>query len=283
MYPAVEVHPWNFLRVRPFQVLPFYRIKEGTEMRTPFIAGNWKMHMNHMEAIKFVEDLSYELGSKKIDCEVCICPPFTALRSVKNIIETDNLEFALGAQNMYWEESGAFTGEISPAMLAELKVDYVIVGHSERREYFAETNEMVNKKVKAAFRFGLKPIVCIGESLETRESGKAEDFVLGQLVECLNEIPAKNTIDTTIAYEPIWAIGTGKTATAADAEDMCSAIRKKIGDLYNQQIADMVRIQYGGSVKPHNISEIMSMPDIDGALVGGASIKVKDFATILDY
>ncbi len=252
-------------------------------MRTPFIAGNWKMNMSHMEAIKFVEDLSYELGSKKINCEICICPPFTALRSVKNVIDTDKLEFSLGAQNMYWEESGAFTGEISPTMLAALRVDYVIIGHSERREYFAETNEMVNKKVEAAFRHGLKPIMCIGESLATRESGKAEDFVLGQLVECLNGITAKNIMDITIAYEPIWAIGTGKTATTSDAEEMCGAIRKKISQLYNQQIADLVRVQYGGSVKPHNISEIMSMPDIDGALVGGASLKVKDFAAILDY
>jgi len=236
-----------------------------------------------MEAIKFVEDLSYELSSKKNNCEICICPPFTALRSVKNIIDTDKLEFTLGAQNMHWEEAGAFTGEISPLMLTSLKVDYVIIGHSERREYFAETNETVNKKVEAAFKHGLKPIICIGESLKIRETGKAEDFVLGQLVECLNGIAAKNTMDITVAYEPIWAIGTGKTATSADAEEMCSAIRDKISHLYNPQIAGMVRIQYGGSVKPHNIGELMSMPDIDGALVGGASLKVKDFAAIVNY
>lgn len=252
-------------------------------MRRPFIAGNWKMNMSHMEAIRFIEDLSYELGNKKNDCEVCICPPFTALRSVKNIIDTDKLEFSLGAQNMYWEEAGAFTGEISPVMLSALKIDYVIIGHSERREFFAETNQSVNKKAAAAFRHGLKPILCIGESLEIRESGKEKDFVLGQLVECLEGIAAKNIMDVTIAYEPIWAIGTGKTATSSDAEEMCGAIRGRVSQLYNQQVADMVRIQYGGSVKPHNITELMSMPDIDGALVGGASLQVKDFAAIVNY
>jgi triosephosphate isomerase len=241
------------------------------------------MNMSHMDAIRFVEDLSYELGGKKNDCEICICPPFTALRSVKNVIDTDNLQFTLGAQNMHWEDSGAFTGEISPTMLAALKVDYVVVGHSERREYFTETNEIVNNKVKAAFNHGLKPIICIGETLEIRESGKAEDFVLNQLTECLSGITAKNTMDITVAYEPIWAIGTGKTATAADAGTMCGAIRKKISQMYNQQVADIARIQYGGSVKPHNITELMSMPDIDGALVGGASLKVKDFAAIINY
>ncbi len=252
-------------------------------MRMPLIAGNWKMNMTHMEAIKFVEDLSYELDGRKIDCEVCICPPFTALRSVKNVIDTDKLQYSLGAQNMHWEETGAYTGEISPAMLAALKVDYVIIGHSERRQYFADTNETVNKKVEAAFKHGIKPVMCIGESIEIRESGKAIDFVLGQLVECLNGIAAKDIMDLAIAYEPIWAIGTGKTATSADAEEMCSAIRSKISQLYNQQIADMVRILYGGSVKPHNISELMSMPDIDGALVGGASLDVRDFASIISY
>lgn len=252
-------------------------------MRRPFIAGNWKMNMSHMEAIRFIEDLSYELGNKKNDCEVCICPPFTALRSVKNIIDTDKLEFSLGAQNMYWEEAGAFTGEISPVMLSALKIDYVIIGHSERREFFAETNQSVNKKAAAAFRHGLKPILCIGESLEIRESGKEKDFVLGQLVECLEGIAVKNIMDVTIAYEPIWAIGTGKTATSSDAEEMCGAIRGRVSQLYNQQVADMVRIQYGGSVKPHNITELMSMPDIDGALVGGASLQVKDFAAIVNY
>jgi triosephosphate isomerase len=252
-------------------------------MRKPFIAGNWKMNMNHMEAIKFVEDLSYELRNKKNDCEVCLCPPFTALRSVKTVIESEYLGFKLGAQNIYWEDKGAYTGEISPLMLVSLKIDYVIVGHSERREYFSESNADVNKKVKAVFKHGLKPIMCIGETLKIRESGKAEEFVLGQLVECLKELDKKNIIDLTIAYEPIWAIGTGKTATPSDADEMCSAIRKKLSQVYDQETAEKVRIQYGGSVKPHNITELMNVPDIDGALVGGASLKAQDFAAIVNY
>jgi len=251
-------------------------------MRKPFIAGNWKMNLTHMEAIQFIQDLGYEFKNKN-NIDVCICPPFTSLRSVKTIIDADKLSFKIGAQNMHWEESGAFTGEISPLMLSALGMDYVIIGHSERREYFSETNEIVNKKVRLAFKHNLKPIMCVGESLEIRESGKAEDFVLDQVSKCLQDVEAKNIFDLTIAYEPIWAIGTGKNATSADANDMCLAIRKKVSDLYNASAADIVRIQYGGSVKPSNITELMSMPDIDGALVGGASIKVEDFEAIINY
>ena len=255
---------------------------EMIKMRIPFIAGNWKMNLTHLEAIQFIQDLGYEFKNKN-NIDVCICPPFTALRSVKNIIDADKLSIKIGAQNMHWEESGAFTGEISPLMLAALGMDYVIIGHSERREYFSETNEIVNKKVKSAFVHNLKPIMCVGESLAIRESGKAREFVLGQVTECLKDIDVKNIFDLTIAYEPIWAIGTGKNATSNDANDMCSAIRKKIADLYNNSAAELLRIQYGGSVKPSNITELMSMPDIDGALVGGASIKVEDFAAIINY
>ena len=251
-------------------------------MRKPFIAGNWKMNMTHLEAIKFIGDVEYKYENKN-DCEVCVCPPFTALRSVKNIIDSNALDIKLGAQNMYYEEAGAFTGEISPLMLKSIGVDYVIVGHSERREIFKETNKIVNQKVKAAFVIGLKPIMCIGESLSIRESGNAEDFVLGQLVECLNEIEEKDIVNLTLAYEPIWAIGTGKTATSIDANDMCSAIRKKLENLFGKDISEEIRIQYGGSVKPFNISELMSMTDIDGALVGGASLKVDDFIAIVNY
>ena len=251
-------------------------------MRKPFIAGNWKMNLTHMEAIQFIQDLGYEFKNKN-NIDVCICPPFTALRSVKNIIDADRLSFKIGAQNMHWEESGAFTGEISPLMLVTLGMDYVITGHSERREYFFETNDIVNKKVKSAFTHKLKPIMCVGESLAIRESGRAEEFVLGQVTECLKDMDEKNVFDLTIAYEPIWAIGTGKNATSNDANDMCSAIRKKVADLYNNSAAELVRIQYGGSVKPSNIKELMSMKDIDGALVGGASIKVEDFAAIINY
>ncbi len=251
-------------------------------MRIPFIAGNWKMNLTHLEAIQFIQDLGYEFKNKN-NIDVCICPPFTALRSVKNIIDADKLSIKIGAQNMHWEESGAFTGEISPLMIAALGMDYVIIGHSERREYFFETNDIVNKKVKIAFKHSLKPIMCVGESLAIRESGKAKEFVLGQVTECLKDMDIKNIFDLTIAYEPIWAIGTGKNATSSDANDMCSAIRNKVADLYNNSAAELLRIQYGGSVKPSNITELMAMPDIDGALVGGASIKVEDFTAIINY
>jgi triosephosphate isomerase len=252
------------------------------EMRKPFIAGNWKMNMTHLQAVSFMQDLEYKYNNKN-NCEVAVCPPATALRSVKTIIDSDNLDIKLGAQNMYYESSGAFTGEISSEMLKALGVEYVIIGHSERREYFGETNKSVNKKVNAAFNTGLKPIMCIGESLKIRESGEAEEFVLNQLEECLAGIGKENIVELTIAYEPIWAIGTGKTATSKDANDMCLVIRRKIGELYNEKISEVIRIQYGGSVKPFNISELMSMPDIDGALVGGASLEVDNFIAIINY
>ncbi|HAJ95140.1 MAG TPA: triose-phosphate isomerase [Actinobacteria bacterium] len=251
-------------------------------MRKPFIAGNWKMNMTHMEAMKFLEDLEYKFENKT-GCEIAICPPATALRSVQVILEDADMEMKSGAQNMHFEQSGAYTGEISPDMLKALGVEYVILGHSERRQYFEETNEIVNKKVKTAFENNLKPILCIGEKLEIREEGKEIEYVLDQLVNCLADVNSENITDLTIAYEPIWAIGTGKTATSKDANDMCSAIRQKVADIYGKDYADRVRIQYGGSVKPSNISELMSMPDIDGALVGGASLKVDDFLALINY
>jgi triosephosphate isomerase len=251
-------------------------------MRKPFIAGNWKMNMTHIEAEKFMQDLGNSYRNKN-DCEVAVCPPATDLMIVKKIIDKHSIDVKLGTQNMFYESSGAFTGEISPEMIKELGAEYVIIGHSERRQYFGETNELVNKKISAAFKSGLKPIMCIGESLDIRESGQAEQFVLNQLDRCLEGIDEKNAATVTIAYEPIWAIGTGKTATSKDANDMCRAIRDRIGDLYNDEISEAVRIQYGGSVKPSNVSELMSMADIDGALVGGASIKVDDFILIINY
>ncbi len=251
-------------------------------MRTPFIAGNWKMNMTHIQAISFMQDLEYKYKNKN-NCEVAVCPPSTALRSVKTIIDSDNIDIKLGAQNMHFESSGAFTGEISPEMLKALGVEYVIIGHSERRQYFNETNEIVNKKVSAAFKTDLKPIMCIGESLDIRESGRAEEFVISQLEECLIDVDVEDIIKLTIAYEPIWAIGTGKTATAEDANGMCASIRKKLEELYNKRIYENIRILYGGSVKPSNISELMGMSDIDGALVGGASLKVDDFIAIINY
>jgi triosephosphate isomerase len=255
---------------------------KGVGMRKPFIAGNWKMNMTHMEAIKFIQDLGYEFKNKN-NCEVCICPPFIALRSVKNIIDTDRIEIKLGAQNMHWEESGAYTGEVSPLMLKALGVEYVIIGHSERRGYFADTNETVNIKVKSALNHGLKPIMCIGEAIKIREAGNAEGFVIDQLVKCLEGVEERLMPSLIIAYEPIWAIGTGRTATSRDANDMCTDIRGKIAKLYNQSIAEIVRIVYDGSVKAFNITELMSMSDIDGALVGGASIKLEEFIAIINY
>jgi len=251
-------------------------------MRKPFIAGNWKMNMTHLEAMKFLEELGYKFENKT-GCEIAVCPSATALRSVKTIIEDDDMEIKLGAQNMHFERSGAYTGEISPDMLKALGVEYVILGHSERRQYFIETNEIVNKKVKAAFENKLKPILCIGENLEIREEGKEVEYVLDQLVNCLAGVKSENIADLTIAYEPIWAIGTGKTATSKDANDMCCAIRQKIAAIYGKDDANRVRIQYGGSVKPSNINELMNMPDIDGALVGGASLKVDDFLALINY
>ncbi len=251
-------------------------------MRRPFIAGNWKMNMTHLQAVNFIQDLGDKYNNKN-NCEVAVCPPATSLKSVKTIIDSDNLDIKLGAQNMYYEASGAFTGEISPIMLKALGVEYVIIGHSERRQYFGETNSDINKKAKAAFNAGLKPIVCVGESLKIRESGKARQFVLNQIEECLDGIDEESMIDLTVAYEPIWAIGTGKTATSRDANDMCINIRKKIGELYSKKISETTIIQYGGSVKPSNISELMKMSDIDGALVGGASLEVDDFIDIINY
>ena len=251
-------------------------------MRKPFIAGNWKMNMTHLEAMKFLQEMGFKYENNT-GCEVAVCPTATALRSVKTLLEEDEMEIKLGAQNMHFEDSGAFTGEISPQMLTALGVEYVILGHSERRQYFAETDEIINKKVRKAFSSGLRPIMCIGESLDIRESGKHKEFVLDQLVKCLDGIDAKDINALTIAYEPIWAIGTGKTATSEDANDMCAAIREKISDIYCKKEAGSVRIQYGGSVKPFNISELMGMPDIDGALVGGASLKVDDFIALINY
>ncbi|MDD3777271.1 MAG: triose-phosphate isomerase [Actinomycetota bacterium] len=251
-------------------------------MRVPFIAGNWKMNMTHMEAIKFFNDLEFKFENKH-GADIAVCPPFTALRSAQTLLEANKLKVSLGAQNMFYEESGAYTGEISPAMLKAMGINYVILGHSERRQYFKETDQDINKKIKAAFNHGLKPILCIGETLEIREEGREQSFVLNQLVQCLEDIKLKQLLLLTVAYEPIWAIGTGKTATVQDANSMCRDIREKLSSIYGQTAADTVRIQYGGSVKPDNISELMAAADIDGALVGGASLKVDDFLSIINY
>jgi triosephosphate isomerase (TIM) len=252
--------------------------------RMPLISGNWKMHHNHFEAIQSVQKLSYLLNKEDyLAVEVSIHPPFTDLRSVQTVIESDDIPMALGAQHCHWEEKGAFTGEISPNFLAKLNVQYVIVGHSERRELFGETDEMVARKVTAIQNLGMKPIVCVGETLAERESGSTDDKVLGQLRSVLAGRSAAHVAEMVIAYEPIWAIGTGRTATSQDAQDVCAAIRRTISEAVGVETAAKVRIQYGGSVKPSNVAELMAMPDIDGALVGGASLLPDDFAQLVQY
>ena len=256
-------------------------------MRKPFIAGNWKMNLNHNEASSFINELSFIFENKN-DIKIAVCPPFTSIRSVVLAIEDEksknkNFDIKTGAQNMYFEKNGAFTGEISADMLKTLGVEYVIIGHSERRVIFKEDDELINKKIKAALSNDLKPIFCVGESLETREKGNAVEFTLNQIQAGLDMIDESEIDNITIAYEPIWAIGTGKTATPEDAQQMCNAIRMKVENLYKKEISEKIIIQYGGSVKPSNIAEIMAMPDIDGALVGGASIKTDDFLALINY
>jgi triosephosphate isomerase len=248
--------------------------------RRPIMAANWKMNKNHVEAIHFVEELRNRMEHKAIErSDIVICPPFTCLRSVQTVIDADNLEFGLGAQNMHWEDSGAYTGEISGPMLSKLGVKYVIVGHSERRDYFQESDEMVNFKVKAAFKHGLTPICCVGETLREREEGFTNAKVEWQIIHSLAGLTDEQIVGTVVAYEPIWAIGTGKTATSQDAQDTISTIRTVIRD-HHPDSADQVRIQYGGSVNPGNVDELMAQPDIDGALVGGASLDPVQFARI---
>jgi triosephosphate isomerase (TIM) len=252
--------------------------------RMPLISGNWKMHHNHFEAIQTVQKLSYLLTKEDyLSVEVSVHPPFTDIRSVQTVIESDDIPMALGAQHCHWEEKGAYTGEVSPHFLAKLNVQYVIVGHSERREIFGETDEMVAKKITAIQNLGMKPIVCVGETLEEREAGQTNDKVLGQLMSVLEGRTAEHVKEMVIAYEPIWAIGTGRTATSQDAQDVCAAIRQKIAEAMGKEAAQAVRIQYGGSVKGANAQELMAMPDIDGALVGGASLLPDDFAQIVQY
>lgn len=252
--------------------------------RMPLISGNWKMHHNHFEAIQSVQKLSYLLTKEDyLTVEVSVHPPFTDLRSVQTVIESDDIPMALGAQHCHWEERGAYTGEVSPNFLAKLNVQYVIVGHSERREIFGETDEMVAKKITAIQNLGMRPIVCVGETLDEREAGRTNDKVLGQLLSVLEGRTAEHVKAMVIAYEPIWAIGTGRTATSQDAQDVCAALRQAIAASVGKEAADAVRIQYGGSVKGANAAELMAMPDIDGALVGGASLLPDDFAQIVQY
>src|SRR5918993_1687286 len=260
------------------------RRRMPTDTRTSLISGNWKMNLNHFEAIQTVQKLHYSLPKDVFDTvDVSVHPPFTDIRSVQTVIEADGLELLLGAQHCHWGDTGAFTGEVSPAFLAKLDVKLVICGHSERRDLFGETDEMVNRKVKAILTHGMTPIMCCGEALEEREAGETEAKVLGQITAGLAGLEADQVAGLVIAYEPIWAIGTGRTATADDAQAVCKAIRRRIADVTDGDVADAIRIQYGGSVKSTNATELMSQPDIDGALVGGASLDPDEFAKIIQF
>ncbi|KXS43308.1 MULTISPECIES: triose-phosphate isomerase [unclassified Candidatus Frackibacter] len=248
-------------------------------MRRPFIAGNWKMHKTNSEAVKMVKEL-VDLVSGVEDVDIAICAPATALSDINKEVADTNV--ALGAENMFWEEEGAYTGEISPLMLNDVGCEYVILGHSERRGYFNETDEDVNKKVKTALAHQLKPIICIGEKLEEKEAGETKDIVKRQALAALEEVEESDLETITIAYEPIWAIGTGKSATAEDANEVIKYIREVLREEFGK-VADKMRIQYGGSVKPHNIAEFMATSDIDGALVGSASLEAESFADIVKF
>ena len=250
--------------------------------RRPLMSGNWKMNMTHLDAIAVVQKLAFSLDRHDhARVATSVHPPFTALRSVQTMLDADDIPIALGAQNVHWEERGAYTGEISPLMLAKLNVSYVIVGHSERRELFGETDEMVNKKVAAVLKAGMTPIMCVGETLDERESGSTDAKVLGQLRRGLAGVDPEAVGRLVVAYEPIWAIGTGRTATPDDAQAVCGALRSAVASDFGAAAAGSVRIQYGGSVKASNIGELMAQPDIDGALVGGASLDPDEFSQIV--
>lgn len=252
--------------------------------RRPIIAANWKMHKTHLEAIQTVQKLSYVLDQKDAEAvEVVICPPFTALRSLQTLFDADRLAYGLGAQDVHWEEKGALTGEISPPMLAALGCGYVIVGHSERRQHFGETDESVRKKVRAVFKAGMAPILCVGESLEERDAGRTEDKVVGQVRAALAGLEEHQVASLVVAYEPIWAIGTGRNANPADAGEVIALIRRTAASTASQSSSEKMRVQYGGSVKAGNIREFMAHPEIDGALVGGASLDPEEFALIVKY
>jgi triosephosphate isomerase len=252
--------------------------------RTPIIAANWKMHKTHLEAIQTVQKLSYLLDRKDAErVEVVICPPFTSLRSVQTLLDSDRLPYGLGAQDVHPDDEGAFTGEVSAGMLAALDVDYVIVGHSERRQLFGEDDDTVNRKVKAVVRHGMVPIVCVGETLEERESGGTETKVTEQIRRAFDGIEAEAAARAVVAYEPIWAIGTGRTAEPTDAGQVVELIRATLADRISSDVGAAVRVQYGGSVKPGNIREFMAHPEIDGALVGGSSLDPESLALIVKY
>ena len=248
-------------------------------MRKPIIAGNWKMNMTPSQAKELVTDLIPLV--KDAACDVVVCPPYVDIALVAELVKGTNIQ--VGAQNIHWAEKGAFTGEISAAMLKEAGAAYAIIGHSERRQYFGETDETVNSRTKAALAAGIVPIICVGESLEQRENGETDAVVSGQVKADLADIPGEAVAGLVIAYEPIWAIGTGKTATDEQANETIGLIRETIASLYGQAVADQVRIQYGGSMNPKNVKGLMAQAQIDGGLIGGASLKAPDFAQVVNY
>ena len=252
--------------------------------RVPLIVGNWKMHRDHLEAIQLVQKTAYHLTEDDTDGqEVVVCPSFVALRSVQTLIQSDHLTLQLGAQDCHHADEGAFTGEVSARMLARLDVRYVIVGHSERRALMGEDDATVAAKARAVVRNGMRPIVCVGETLEEREDGVAVEVVATQLRGSLAKVPVTDPTDLVIAYEPVWAIGTGRTATPEDAQELCEAVRGVVAEVLGDGIAEGVRVLYGGSVKPGNIRSLMGLEDVDGVLVGGASILADDFALIVAH
>ena len=250
-------------------------------MRIPYIVGNWKMHKTLSEAGAFASEFRKAYDALDTDIRAGICAPYLQLAALKEAFSGSRIE--LGAQNMHFEDEGAFTGEISAPMLKDIGIELCIIGHSERREYFGETDESVNLKLKKCFALEIRPILCVGESLEIREKGEAEDFVRQQLKKDLEGIASEDVPKLTVAYEPIWAIGTGRTASPEQANEMCGFIRSCIAEKYGSELADEVIIQYGGSVKPENIREIMNMPEIDGALVGGASLEAESFLALINF
>jgi len=250
----------------------------------PLMAGNWKMNKNHLEAIALVQKLAFTLSDKDFArVEVAVIPPFTDLRSVQTLVEGDRLRLAYGAQDLSPYDKGAYTGDVSGPMLAKLGCSYVVVGHSERREYHGEDDALINSKLKAALRSGITPILCVGEPLEVRQAGNQIPHTLAQLDGGLAGVPGEQVADLVVAYEPVWAIGTGEVATPEDAQEVCTAIRARVSAVHGDAVAAGTRILYGGSVKAGNMAAIMTQPDIDGALVGGASLDAREFATICRY
>ncbi|MFI6603096.1 triose-phosphate isomerase [Nonomuraea sp. NPDC050536] len=253
-------------------------------MRKPLIAGNWKMNLNHLEAIALVQKLAFALTDKDLDrVEVAVLPPYTDLRSVQTLVDGDKLRIEYGAQDLSQYDAGAYTGEISGAMLAKLGCTFVVIGHSERRQYHHEDDDLVNTKVQAAYRHSITPILCVGEGLEVRQAGGQVAHSVSQLDGALRKITAEQAKSIVVAYEPVWAIGTGEVATPEDAQEVCGALRARLAELYDSEVASGVRILYGGSVKAGNIAGIMAQPDVDGALVGGASIDAGEFVKICRF